>query len=93
MSIKNIFLLNDIQRFPENKGSWSDGQDFMENETRFLGRWVKTITADYCWSLMKDALHSWATKKREVSIWKHFNMSCFYTFRSNWCFIDSTVRF
>ena len=43
-------------------------QDVKEIETRFLGRWEISIKADYCWSIMKDALHSRATKKRKFRL-------------------------
>ena len=52
MSIKLIFMFNDIQRFLENMGSRSDAQekrfhqDVNEIETKYPGRWDISITVE-----------------------------------------------
>jgi hypothetical protein len=73
MSVKVHYVHSHLDRFPENLGDLSKGQDkrFHQDiktmETRYQGRWDVHMMADYCWNLMRDCRgrsHSWKSYKR-----------------------------
>jgi hypothetical protein len=55
------FLSSHLDFFPENCGSVSDEQgegfhqDIATMEGRYKGKWSLSMTADYCWTLMRDS--------------------------------------
>ena len=54
-------LFNHVERFPGNLGYVSDEQgerfhqDIKIMEERYQGRWDKTMMADFCWCLIREA--------------------------------------
>ena len=78
MSVKMLYQILRMDRFPENLGSMSDEQgerfhpDLNEMETRYQGRWDEVMMADYCWNLKRDlpaADYSRSSKKRKFKTW------------------------
>jgi len=60
MSIKLHYLFSHLDYFPENPGDVSEEQgerfhqDIRTMEERYQGRWDSHMTADYCWTLIRD---------------------------------------
>lgn len=60
MSLKIHFLHSHLDFFPENMGSVSDehGERFHQDvkfiETRFTGKSIPSMLADYCWTLANE---------------------------------------
>jgi len=60
MSLKIHFLDSHLDFFPENLGSVSDEhgerfhQQIMTIEKRYKGKWIPSMLADYCWTLVRD---------------------------------------
>ena len=71
MSIKVHYLHSHLSEFPANLGDVSEEQgerfhqDVKVMEERYQGRWNCNMMADYCWSLMRDAVHKRSATKRK----------------------------
>ena len=54
------YLHGNLDRFPANLGGMSDEQgeqmhqDLATMEERYQGTWDVSMTADYCWTLLRD---------------------------------------
>ncbi|GFX79403.1 uncharacterized protein TNCV_1715531 [Trichonephila clavipes] len=73
MSINIHFMHSHLDRFPQNRGDFSEEQgerfhqDLRTMEERYQGRWDSHMMADYCWSLQRDppkVVHSRKSYKR-----------------------------
>ena len=75
MSIKLYYLFSHLDYFPETLGDVSEEQrerfhhDIRTMEGRYQGRWGSYMTADYCWTLIRDCTkqsHSRKSYKRTL---------------------------
>ncbi|KAI6651423.1 hypothetical protein LOD99_5230 [Oopsacas minuta] len=74
MSIKNHYLRDHLDRFPDNLGDMSEeqGEQFHQDikvmEQRYQGRWDTDMMAEYCWCLKRycpNEQHSRKSTKRK----------------------------
>ena len=69
MSIKLHYLFSHLDYFPENLGNVSEEQgerfhqDIRTIEERYQGRWDSHMTADYCWTLIRDCTEQSHSRK------------------------------
>jgi hypothetical protein len=73
MSLKKHFLDSHLDFFPQNLGNVSNEhgelfhQDVSTMETRYQGKWNRSMLVDNCWTLKRDVLHAEYTRKSTKS--------------------------
>ncbi|GBN95343.1 hypothetical protein AVEN_28517-1 [Araneus ventricosus] len=79
MSLKVHFLNSHLDYFPEKLGEVSEEegerfhQDIKEMKRRYMGKWNLSMTADYCWMLLRDnpcKVHKTKSDKRTFEVKK-----------------------
>jgi hypothetical protein len=69
MSLRMHFLDSHLDFFPQNRGNVSDEhgklfhQDISTMETRYQGKWNRSMLVDYCWTLRRDVFQAEYTRK------------------------------